>query len=144
MPGLLRNSAAVVAGFAAGSAVNMGLIVVGGSVIPPPAGADVATFEGLRDSMHLFEPRHFLFPFLAHAVGTFAGAAVAALLAAGRSATPPFVVGLLFFVGGCANVFMLPAPAWFDAVDLLFAYLPPTWAAHRWVAGRRLRLERRA
>jgi hypothetical protein len=30
--------------------------------------------------MHLFEPRHFIFPFLAHSLGTFAGAFVATLL----------------------------------------------------------------
>ena len=32
--------------------------------------------------MHLFEPKHFLFPFLAHALGTFAGAWLAAFIAA--------------------------------------------------------------
>jgi hypothetical protein len=142
MRSLIRNIVAVVVGMVAGSAVNMGFILASGSVIPPPPGADVTTAEGLRASMHLFEPRHFLFPFLAHAVGTFVGAAVAALLAAGGSAAPAFVVGLLFFLGGCANVFLLPAPAWFNAVDLLFAYLPPTWAAHRLVAGRRSRAGR--
>jgi hypothetical protein len=37
-------------------------------------------------------------------------------------------VGSLFFLGGCAAAFMLPAPAWFKAVDLLLAYGPPTLA----------------
>ena len=51
----------------------MGLIMLSGKVIPPPAGSDVATMEGLKASLHLFEPKHFVFPFLAHALGTLVG-----------------------------------------------------------------------
>ena len=127
MPKLLRSVLAVVLGFVAGSAVNMGLILLGSTVIPPPPGADVTTMEGLRASLQLFEPKHFVFPFLAHAVGTFVGAFVAASLAPGKWATPAYVVGGLFLLGGIANVHMLPAPAWFSAVDLLLAYLPAAW-----------------
>jgi hypothetical protein len=61
-----------------GSIVNMALIMLSGKVIPPPTGADVTTMEGLRAALHLFEPKHFIFPFLAHAVGTFVGATVSA------------------------------------------------------------------
>ena len=127
MARILRILLAVVLGFVAGSAVNMALISVGGTVVPPPAGANVATMEGLRAAMHLFEPRHFLFPFLAHALGTLVGAAFAGLLAPGRSAAPSLVVGGLFLLGGIASVFMLPSPIWFTAVDLALAYLPFAW-----------------
>ena len=127
---LLRAVLAVVLGFVVGSAVNIGLITLGPLVIPPPTGADVTTMEGLKSSLHLFEPRHFVFPFLAHAVGTFVGAFVAAALTPGKSVTPAYVVGGLFLLGGIANVFMLPAPAWFNAADLLLAYLPAAWLGH--------------
>lgn len=141
MARFLRILLAVVAGFVLGSAVNMALISLSGKVIAPPAGADVATMEGLKASIHLFEPRHFLFPFLAHALGTLVGAAVAGLLAPARSATPSFVVGGLFLLGGIASVFMLPSPAWFTAVDLTLAYLPFAWLglaiSRRLSAGRR-------
>lgn len=133
----LRLLLAVVVGFVAGSAVNMGLIMVSGSVIPPPAGADVTTMEGLRASMHLFEPKHFLFPFLAHALGTLVGALVATLLAPERSIVAALVVGVLFFVGGCANVVMLPPPLWFNVVDLVLGYLPFAWLGYRLAAPRR-------
>lgn len=130
MPKLLRLIIAIVLGFVAGSAVNMGLILVGGSVIPPPAGADVTTTEGLKASMHLMEPKHFLFPFLAHALGTLVGTFVAALLTPGRARGPAYIVGTLFFLGGCAAAYMLSAPMWFNAVDLLLAYGPPTLLGH--------------
>ena len=131
MKPLLRNIAAVLLGIVVGSAINMSLIMVSGKVIPPPAGADVTTMEGLKASMHLFEPQHFLFPFLAHALGTLAGAAVAATIAASRKVACAFVVGAFFLVGGIANVFMLPAPLWFNAVDLILAYLPMAWLGSR-------------
>ncbi len=123
----IRILLAVVIGFVLGSVVNMGLILLSGKVIAPPAGADVTTMEGLRASLHLFEPKHFLFPFLAHALGTFTGALVAGLVAQGKTAVPAYGVGCLFLVGGIANTFLLPAPVWFSVVDLLLAYLPTAW-----------------
>ena len=130
MPKLLRTLLCVGLGVVAGSLVNMGLIMLSGKVIPPPAGADVTTMEGLKAAIHLFEPRHFIFPFLAHALGTLAGAFVATLPAPGHSATPAYVVGGLFLLGGIANVALLPAPHWFSALDLLLAYLPSAWCGH--------------
>jgi hypothetical protein len=135
MKPLLRNIAAVLLGIVIGSVINMSLIMVSGKVIPPPAGADVTTMEGLKASMHLFEPQHFLFPFLAHALGTLAGAAVAATIAASRKVACAFVVGAFFLVGGIASVFMLPAPLWFNAVDLILAYLPMAWLGSRHAVG---------
>jgi hypothetical protein len=128
---------AVVAGFVTGSIVNMALVLVSGKVIPPPEGADVTTAEGLKASIHLFEPKHFLFPFLAHSLGTFVGALVATLLTPGRTSGPAWVVGCLFLIGGIANVFMLPGtPMWFNALDIVLAYLPMAWLAHRVVSRR--------
>ena len=134
MARLIRWVIAVIVGVAIGSAVNMALILVSGKVIPPPAGADVTTVEGLRASLPLFTPRHFVFPFLAHALGSFAGALVAALLTPGRSPGPAYVVGSVFLAGGIVNTFMLPAPTWFVALDLLAAYVPAAWLAHRLAA----------
>ncbi len=79
---ILKNILAGIAGAVFGSIINMSIIMMSSSVIPPPAGADVTTLEGLKESMHLFKPRHFIMPFLAHAIGTLAGAIVAALIAA--------------------------------------------------------------
>lgn len=120
----LRPTLAVLIGFILGSAVNMALITLGGKVIPPPPGADVTTMEGLKASLHLFQPRHFLFPFLAHALGTLVGAFIATLIVKGMSNIPGYIVGGLFLLGGIANVIMLPGPLWFTAVDLVLAYAP--------------------
>lgn len=124
----IRNIAAVVAGALIGGFVNMRIIIYGPLLIAPPPGADVTTAEGLQRSIHLFQPQHFVMPFWAHALGTLVGAFVAAALAAANPLRAAFIVGVLFLAGGIMAVRMIPAPLWFDAIDLLFAYLPMAWA----------------
>ncbi|HEX7705321.1 MAG TPA: hypothetical protein VF701_02585 [Thermoanaerobaculia bacterium] len=131
MSNLLRNVLAIVAGLIVGGVVNMALISVSPSLIPPPAGVDVNDAESLRQSIHLFEPKHFLMPFLAHALGTLAGAFAAWLIAATHKARIAYVIGVVFLCGGIAASFMIPAPAWFIALDLLAAYIPMAWLATR-------------
>ena len=129
---ILKNILAVVAGVILGSVVNMGLIMLSSSVIPPPDGVDVTNMESLKSSMHLFEPKHFIFPFLAHALGTLAGAFTAARIAAGHKMKFALGIGAFFLIGGIANVFMLPSPAWFTVLDLVGAYIPMGWLGGRW------------
>ncbi|HCE58722.1 MAG TPA: hypothetical protein DER09_13065 [Prolixibacteraceae bacterium] len=125
----LRNILAIVAGAVVGSAVNMGIIMVSGSIIPPPEGVDNTTVEGLKAGIHLFQPKHFLFPFLAHALGTFVGALLTALIASSRKMLFAMIIGVFFLVGGITNVLMLPSPLWFTIVDLAVAYLPMAFLA---------------
>jgi len=127
----LKNILAVIAGLIGGSIVNMSIIMMSGSVIPPPAGADVTTAEGLKASMHLFEPKHFIMPFLAHALGTLAGAFLAALIAATHKFKFGVAIGFVFLAGGIANVMMLPSPLWFTILDLVVAYLPMAYIGGR-------------
>jgi hypothetical protein len=127
MPNLLRNALAVILGIVIGGAVNMALIMLSPSLIAPPAGVDVNNAESLSKSMHLFQPRHFIMPFLAHALGTLAGAFAAYLIAATYKTRIAYVIGAFFLFGGVVASFMIPAPAWFIALDLLAAYLPMAW-----------------
>jgi hypothetical protein len=59
------------------------------------------------------------------------GALAAYLIAAGYRARIACVVGAVFLCGGVAASFMIPAPAWFVALDLLAAYLPMAWLGIR-------------
>ncbi|MBP9888897.1 MAG: hypothetical protein KBF93_21565 [Leptospiraceae bacterium] len=124
---VIKNILAIVVGFFLGSAVNMGIIMVSGSIIPPPDGADVTTMEGLKASIHLFQPKHFIFPFLAHALGTFVGAFLAALIAANHKMKFALSIGAFFLIGGIANILMLPSPLWYTVVDLVGAYIPTSY-----------------
>jgi len=126
---ILRNVLAILAGAIVGSVVNVSIIMVSESIIPPPNGADVTTMEGLKRSMHLFETKHFVFPFLAHALGTFVGAFVAAKIAANHKLKIALSIGLFFMIGGITNVFMLPSPLWFSILDITLAYIPMAFIA---------------
>jgi hypothetical protein len=137
MSPVFRNILAVVAGIVIGSVVNMVIIMISGSVIPPPEGADVTTMEGLQESMHLFQPKHFLMPFLAHAFGTFVGSFVAAKIAVGHKMKLALAVGLFFLMGGVINVIVLPSPLWFSIVDIIFAYIPVAYLAGNLAIGTR-------
>lgn len=124
MKDIPRILAAITLGLLVGAAVNMGLVVLGSAVFPPPAGADVSSEAGLRSSMHLLGPQHFVFPFLAHAAGSLVGALVAAKLSPPRARAWALLVGVFFFIGGAQMASSLPAPRWFIALDLALAYLP--------------------
>jgi len=132
---IVKNILAVISGLIFGSAVNMGIIMISGSIIPPPEGADVTTMEGLKAVIHLFEAKHFIFPFLAHALGTFAGALLTALIATSHKMKFALGIGAFFLIGGITNAFMLPAPAWFIILDLVGAYIPMAWFGGKMIRG---------
>lgn len=126
---ILRNIAAVITGLFLGSLANMAIVSLGPVLIPSPVGADMTTVEGLQQAMPLLQPRHFVAPFVAHALGTLVGALAAYWIAGSRKKLFAWVIGVLFLCGGIAASAMIPAPAWFKAVDLLLAYLPMAWLA---------------
>ena len=132
---ILKNILAVIVGLIIGSIVNMLLLGINGSIIPLPDGADVSSYEGLRESMKLFGPEHYIAPFAAHAGGTLVGAFLAALIAASHKIRFAMLIGALFFIGGLINVFMLGSPLWYSIIDLLFAYMPMAWFGYK-IAGK--------
>lgn len=132
---ILRNILAAIAGVVFGSVVNMVIIMISGSIIPPPEGADLTTEEGLKAAMHLMEPKHFLMPFLAHALGTFAGAFLAVKIAVSAEMNIALLIGALFLIGGTMMVFMLPSPTWFTMLDLGVAYIPMAYLGFKLAGG---------
>ena len=124
---ILRNILAVIVGAVIGGIVNMAIVMVGPMVIPTPAGVDMTTVEGVTAAMPLLQPKHFIAPFLAHALGVLVGAVAAYLIAASSKNIMAYIVGLLFLIGGISACFLIPAPAWFMALDLIVAYIPMAW-----------------
>ncbi len=137
MPPIGWNILAVIVGLVVGNVVNFGLVNLGMAVIPPPEGADVSTMEGLRAAIGLFTPMNFLFPFLAHALGTFAGAFAAAKLSASYPMIFALVIGGFFLIGGIMMVVMVGGPLWFIAADLVLAYIPMGFLGGKLGGGRK-------
>ena len=98
-------------------------------MIPPPEGVDVSKAESIAENINRFSVRHYITPFLAHAVGTFAGALAAHYISSTTKNISSHIVGGLFLTVGIYACTQIPAPAWFMALDVLVAYIPMGFAA---------------
>ena len=123
---VIRNILALVAGWVVGSVINMGLIQTGHTLMPIE-GVDPSDMEALAAAMPTLDFKYFIFPFLAHALGTFSGAIVAGLLAASHKMKFSLGIGVLFLAGGIMVNYMLPGPIWFAVADIVLAYIPMAW-----------------
>lgn len=121
---IIRNIIALVLGAFIGGLINMTLIELSGNIIPLPDGVDNTTTEGIKASMKILEPKHFIFPFLAHALGTLIGAIIASKIAATHKFKFALSIGVLFLIGGIMMVNMVGGPLWFVLLDLIVAYIP--------------------
>ena len=117
---IFKNILAILGGGLIGMVVNMGLIITGNQFIP---------FEDDINPMNatMWEIKFFIFPFLAHAIGTLSGAFIAAKFSASYHMIFAICIGIFFLAGGLTMVFILPAPTWFVVVDLFLAYIPMSW-----------------
>jgi hypothetical protein len=123
---IIRNILAVVAGWLSGSLVNMGLIQAGHKLIPIE-GIDPNDMNALAAVMPTLEFEYFIFPFLAHALGTLVGAIIASLIATSHKMKFSLGIGCLFLIGGIMVNYMLPGPSWFAVTDIMIAYIPMAW-----------------
>jgi len=97
--------------------VNMGLIILGSSIIPIPESFDPMNAIN-------WDLNNFIFPFLAHALGTLVGAFLAAKIANSCQFQLAMSIGVFFLIGGTTMTYILPAPVWFICTDLIAAYIP--------------------
>ncbi|MFK5879589.1 MAG: hypothetical protein QM478_08855 [Flavobacteriaceae bacterium] len=125
-----KNILAVILGWLFGSMVNMGLIKMGYSIFPIK-GIDPNDMEALAEIMPTLGNEYFIFPFLAHALGTLVAATVAGLLAVNHKMKFSIGIGALFLLSGIMMSFMLPGPTWFAVVDITLAYIPMAWIGGR-------------
>ncbi|MEM6640042.1 MAG: hypothetical protein AAF610_09075 [Pseudomonadota bacterium] len=102
----------------------MAIVIVGSMIIPAPPGVDPSNMDSVAANIDKFGPEQFVFPLLAHAVGTLAGAVVAILLARDQRRAVAFTVGVVFLALGFVATQMIPAPLLFSVTDLVVAYLP--------------------
>lgn len=121
---IARNILAVIVGFILGGVANMAVLAAGHTIMPPPAGFDGTSMDGVASTIHLLTPVDLIVPFLAHALGPLVGVLVAMFIAASSRKTIAIILGVLFLAGGVAANIMIPAPMWYRVVDVVFAYIP--------------------
>ncbi|MBT8307220.1 MAG: hypothetical protein KJN85_09795 [Maribacter sp.] len=123
---LIKNILAVVLGWLGGSIINMGLIKIG-HVLIPIEGVNPNDMNAMVEALPTLGFKYFIFPFLAHALGTLIGAMIAGLMAANHKMRFALGIGVLFLIGGIIVNYMLPGPTWFAVTDILLAYIPMAW-----------------
>ncbi len=128
---LSKDTLLFIASLFIGMIVNMGIIYVGVYLVPFPAGVDVSTREGLKAALPLMELQHFVFPFLAHALGTLSGAYCVSRWVSTHPQRRAWIIGAVFFIGGLMNIVGMPSPIWFSITDLVVAYFPMAWLGIR-------------
>lgn len=121
---MVRNILGVIVGILVGLFVNGSLISLGHIVVPPPAGFDGTSLEGVAATIHLLEVKHLIPVFLAHAIGPLVGTFLAMLIAVSHKMKIAIGMGVFFLIGGIAASIFIPAPIWFRIVDVVFAYVP--------------------
>lgn len=130
MKAIFRNVLAIIAGWVVGSLINMGFVKIGHKLLPLE-GVDPNDMAALAEVMPTLDFEYFIFPFLAHALGTLFGAVVAGILAVNQPMRFSLAIGVLFLIGGIMINYMIPGPTWFTLTDILLAYIPMAWIGGR-------------
>lgn len=108
----------------------MGVLMISNFVIPFPEGVNPADANSIRYNIQLFETKHYIMPFIAHALGTLIGVFVAfkiiqmfrahKFIAAGIA----LVIALLFLWAGLATSKSIHSPETPMLVDAVLCYIP--------------------
>ena len=127
----LKDTLLFIAALVIGMSVNMGIVYAGIYLVPLPAGVDVSTREGLKAALPLMDFKHYIFPFLSHALGTLGAAYAVTRWVSTRKQRRAYMIGAIFFIGGLMNIIGMPSPIWFSIADLALAYFPMAWLGWR-------------
>lgn len=132
---ILKNILAVIVGIIGGSIINMGIIELGPHIIATPEGFDNRNMDTFAATIHLLKPSNYITVFLAHGLGTLAGAFIAAKIAVTKKKVFALIIGLWFLLGGIAAIIILPSPIWYNSIDLAGAYIPMAWIGWKLAGG---------
>ena len=129
---ILKRTTVIFIAIFSGAMLNGAIINISNKVISPPKGFDLKTMEGLQAAMPHMGPEHFVFPFLAHALGTLMAAILISRFLTSQQLIFSMMAGILFLMGGVSMVVMLPTtPIWFVLLDLIVAYVPMAYLGYR-------------
>jgi len=134
---MIRNILAVIAGLAAGMAVNMALVLLNAYVLfPMPPGTSMETPDLFQAYISGLPTAAFLVVLAAHLGQSFVGGWVAARLGSSRPMLLAMIVGVVSLAGGIMNMMTIKGPDWM-VIEL------PLYLVVAWLAGR-IEVKRRA
>jgi hypothetical protein len=118
-----RSILAILLGAVLAGVVIFAVESAGHLVYPPPEGLDFSDREAVRVFIAEAPAGALLLVLVAWAVGTFAGAWLAAWIAKRAQVLHALIIGVLFLAGAVVNMLMIPHPLWFWIPGVLL-FLP--------------------
>jgi hypothetical protein len=116
---MLRSSLAVIAGFVV-AMLGINLVeAIGALVAPAPAVPDLSNEAAMRAFLADLPWRSYVFILAAYLIGTVLGVIAAASIVPNPRSRTTWIVGGLILVATCANLYILPHPAWFSVAALV-------------------------
>ncbi len=112
----LRIILSLILGIVSGSAINILLIIAGQNIITAPSSFNPMNAQDWTVSF-------FIFPFLAHSLGTLVGSFVAAKASKEYHISISLMVGLWFLAGGIYMTTIITATTWFEILDIIICYI---------------------
>jgi hypothetical protein len=129
---ILKRTIVIILSIFIGAQVNGAFLTLGTNLIPPPKGCNLNTMDGLKAAVPFLEAKHYLFPFLAHSIGTLISAVLITRFLKSQQFVFAMMAGVLFLIAGISMVIMLPGtPIWFILVDLIGAYIPMAYLGYK-------------
>jgi len=92
----VKNTLAFIFAIAIAAITTFLIILLGHYFVPIPDGIDTNDFESIKSNFHLYELKHFLFPLLAHAIGTFLASYTVSRFALSHKLWFVIGIGILF------------------------------------------------
>ena len=130
---LFRNIIALFFGVLIGMIMSMGITMLGWKIFSFP--------ENINPIIDIMPSKYYLFPFLAHSIGTFSGSFLGCKISKDYNLTVSLFVGIWFLIVGIYAVLILPTPIWFIIIDITLCYIPMAYSA--WLIQKnRLKLNR--
>lgn len=111
----MRVVIATILGLVVGNGLNMMILRMCMKVEVAPGGDEYAA---MLKAIESFTAMDYMIPLAAHVFGVLAGLLVARLISR-TSNVPIYIIGGLHMLGTVINIFMIPAPGWFVAIDLI-------------------------
>lgn len=130
-----RTLLAVLAGLIVMMLTVAAVEAVGHTLFPPPEGVDFRDPEVLRRLMDTLPAQSLAMVVFGWALGSFAGAYIAARIARVSRLSAAIAIGAVMSLLVIANIVMIPHPVWMILARLALP-LPLAWLGWRTAAGR--------
>ena len=130
MPNSIQNIFAVLLAILAAAIITFSIIVLGHSLIPTPAEIDTNDFESMKANFHLFEVKHFLFPLIAHGLGTFVASYLVARFAKTYKFWLALGIGVIFMLASLSLSIRIGHFNWIGVVEIA-QYIPMSFLGYK-------------